>query len=32
VTNCREANQYLRRDYRRGWDLKEIAGSEAFSV
>lgn len=27
VTNCREANQYLYRDYRRGWDLKEIAGS-----
>jgi hypothetical protein len=26
VTNCREANQYLYRDYRRGWDLKEIAG------
>jgi len=26
VTNCREANQYLRREYRRGWDLKEIAG------
>ena len=32
VTNCREANQYLRRDYRRGWDLKEIAGSDAFNV
>jgi predicted dehydrogenase len=32
VTNCQEANQYLRRDYRRGWDLKEIAGSAAFSV
>ena len=28
VTNCREANQYLYREYRRGWDLKEIAGSE----
>lgn len=27
VTNCEEANQYLRREYRRGWDLKEIAGS-----
>ena len=27
VTNCQEANQYLRREYRRGWDLKEIAGS-----
>jgi predicted dehydrogenase len=26
VTNCQEANQYLRREYRRGWDLKEIAG------
>ncbi len=26
VTNCHEANQYLRREYRRGWDLKEIAG------
>ena len=32
VTNCREANQYLRREYRRGWDLKEIAGSAAFNV
>jgi len=27
VTNCREANQHLYREYRRGWDLKEIAGS-----
>jgi hypothetical protein len=27
VTNCREANQYLTREYRRGWDLKEIAGN-----
>ena len=26
VTNCREANQYLSREYRRGWDLKELAG------
>jgi predicted dehydrogenase len=26
VTNCREANQYLTREYRRGWDLREIAG------
>lgn len=26
VTNCREANQYLRREYRRGWDLHDIAG------
>jgi hypothetical protein len=32
ITNCREANQYLRRQqYRRGYDLKEIAGS-AFNV
>ena len=27
ITNCQEANQYLRREYRRGWDLKEIAAS-----
>jgi hypothetical protein len=27
VTNCQEANQYLSREYRRGWDLKEIAGT-----
>jgi predicted dehydrogenase len=27
VSNCREANQYLFREYRRGWDLKEIAGA-----
>jgi hypothetical protein len=27
ITNCQEANQYLRREYRQGWDLKEIAGS-----
>jgi len=27
VTNSREANQYLSREYRKGWDLKEIAGS-----
>ena len=26
VTNCREANQYIGREYRRGWELKEIAG------
>jgi hypothetical protein len=26
VTNCREANQYLSREYRKGWDLREIAG------
>ncbi len=32
VTNCQEANQYLRREYRRGWDLKEIAGNDAFRV
>jgi hypothetical protein len=32
VTNCQEANQYLRREYRRGWDLKEIAGAAAFNV
>ena len=27
ITNCREANQYLHRDDRRGWELKSIAGS-----
>jgi len=27
ITNCTEANQYLYREYRKGWDLKEIAGS-----
>jgi hypothetical protein len=26
VTNCREANQYLRREYRKGWELKSIVG------
>jgi len=26
VTNCHEASLLLRREYRRGWDLKEIAG------
>jgi len=31
VTNCREANQYLTREYRRGWDLREIAGA-AYNV
>lgn len=31
ITNCREANQYLTREYRRGWDMKEIAG-KAFDV
>jgi predicted dehydrogenase len=30
VTNCREANQYLTREYRRGWDLREIAGRAAY--
>ncbi len=25
ITNCREANRYLGREYRRGWDLREIA-------
>jgi predicted dehydrogenase len=27
VTNCREANQYLTREYRRGWDIRELAGA-----
>jgi predicted dehydrogenase len=31
VTNCQEANQYLKREYRKGFDLKEIAGA-AFAV
>jgi hypothetical protein len=31
TTNCREANQYLTREYRRGWELKTIAGS-AYNV
>ncbi len=31
ITNCREANQYLTREYRRGWDLREIAG-DAYNV
>jgi hypothetical protein len=26
VTNCSEANPLLTREYRRGWDLQEIAG------
>jgi len=30
ITNCREANRYLAREYRRGWDLREIAGRAAF--
>ena len=29
ITNCREANQYLAREYRRGWELREIAGKAA---
>jgi hypothetical protein len=29
ITNCREANQYLTREYRRGWDLREIASTAA---
>jgi len=32
VSNCREANQYLSREDRRGWELKAIAGSAAYSV
>jgi predicted dehydrogenase len=24
VTNCREANQYLKREYRRGWELDKL--------
>jgi len=31
ITNCREANQHLSREYRRGWELKEITGS-AYNV
>ena len=31
VTNCREANQYVTREYRKGWDMKEIAGS-AYNI
>jgi hypothetical protein len=27
ITNCREANQYVTREYRKGWDLQAIAGS-----
>jgi predicted dehydrogenase len=27
ITNCQEANHYLRREYRHGWDLQEIARS-----
>lgn len=29
VTNCREANQFLTREYRKGWDLRAIAGTQA---
>ncbi len=32
VTNCREANQYLSRDDRRGWEMKAIAGSATYAV
>ena len=32
VTNCREANQYLSREYRKGWDLREIAGRDAYNA
>jgi predicted dehydrogenase len=31
ITNCREANQFLTREYRRGWELKEIAGA-AYNI
>ncbi|MCL6543749.1 MAG: Gfo/Idh/MocA family oxidoreductase [Bryobacteraceae bacterium] len=31
ITNCREAHQYLTREYRKGWELKEIAG-RAYEV
>ncbi|MCP5111675.1 MAG: Gfo/Idh/MocA family oxidoreductase [bacterium] len=27
ITNCREANQYLHREDRRGWEIAKIAGS-----
>jgi hypothetical protein len=32
ITNSREANQYLTHEYRKGWDLKAIAGSAAYNV
>jgi predicted dehydrogenase len=32
VTNCQEANQYLSHEYRKGWDLQEIAGRTAYNV
>lgn len=31
ITNCREANRYLSREYRSGWELKAIAGG-AYGV
>jgi len=31
ITNCREANRYLSREYRSGWELKAIAGG-AYDV
>jgi predicted dehydrogenase len=32
ITNNRDANQYLTREYRRGWELREIAGRESYDV
>jgi predicted dehydrogenase len=32
ITNCREANQYLTREYRKGWELREIAGATSYDV
>lgn len=32
ITNSRTANRYLKREYRKGWDLKAIAGSAAYNV
>ena len=32
INNCREANQYLTREYRRGWDLREITGAASYNV
>ncbi len=32
ITNCREANQYLFGEYRRGWELSAIAGRAAYNV
>jgi predicted dehydrogenase len=31
ITNCQEADRLLMREYRRGWDLKEVAG-KAWNV